>query len=224
MSLGFCFGLLWFLSSTGTGGSVWCSSKAKRVSKALRGPKSQERGRLELQTPSCPSILLKQVAHLSHTGLCSSLALAMLQVWVPEPVVWNGQRKFWFVAEELLAHLHSTMRVRTALSPRWKVSFIHFTLPVFSFCLKNETLTLYFSLFRCWMLSSYPSYPMRALAVLQDQTVIDGNYRTQQERCVAQTPNSTYVPHSLSLDLAPMNSQQICCKQIKSLRNQSYQW
>lgn len=85
--------------------------KGKRVGKALRGPKCQERGRLEhvavaaeLQTPSRPSILLKQVVHLSHTGLCLLLALAMLQVSVPESVVRNAQRKLHSMAEELLAH------------------------------------------------------------------------------------------------------------------------
>lgn len=53
-----------------------------------------------------------------------------------------------------------------------------------------------------------PRAPMRALAVLKDQTIIDGNYRTQQEHCVALTPNytrPTFLDFSLSSNEFPAN-------------------
>lgn len=209
--------------------------KGKRVGK---GPKCQQRRRsehvvvkAELQTPFCPWILLEQVVHLSHTGFCLLLALAMLQVSMPESAVWNAQRicaqSNSSAAEELLAHQHNSRRLAKALNSKRL------------FRVQNEKVFLLFkfsvsaSKIKLWLFISYslgagcsvltPHTSMRALAALQDQTVIDGIYRTQQEHCVAQTPNYTNVPHSFIV-LGLMNSQQICHKQIKSLRNQSYQW
>lgn len=97
---------------------------------------------------------------------------------------------------------------KTALSPRWK-RFFYSLDSLFSVSASKMKLWLFISHSLGVGCSVVPPHaPMRALAVLQDQTMIDGNYRTQQEHCVALTPNytrPTLLDFSLSSNEFPAN-------------------